>query len=241
MRRAERGHGRTWGVLQRVWWLELGFPMQGASYIAPGMAVLVWVCCARVWLDCARVCEALANSRPCAVDVWLSTCRHQKANYGLLNLAVLNKCADNSEVSYETCLEAGHMNKLHIKKGPTILRGKQMVPCPRSVFFCVFLSGTLSLPPPLSLLCQSVCLSVCLSVSQSGCLSACASLSVTTCGMQVKVIGCNDENREPVKLTAKGLTVKAHAFTASAVEQIQANGGKCVLLNPVTGQDLDMD
>jgi len=108
---------------------------------------------------------------------------HQKANYGLLNLAVLNKCADNSEVSYETCLEAGHMNKLHIKKGPTILRGKQMV----------------------------------------------------------KVIGCNDENREPVKLTAKGLTVKAHAFTASAVEQIQANGGKCVLLNPVTGQDLDMD
>merc|ERR1719199_1925924 len=108
---------------------------------------------------------------------------HEKANFGLLNLAVLNKCADNSEVSYETCLEAGHMNKLHIKKGPTILRGKQMV----------------------------------------------------------KVIGCNDENREPVKLTAKGLTVKAHAFTASAVEQIQANGGKCVLLNPVTGQDLDMD
>merc|ERR1719454_1538758 len=108
---------------------------------------------------------------------------HQKADYGLLNLAVLNKCADNSEVSYETCLEAGHMNKLHIKKGPTIPRGKQMV----------------------------------------------------------KVIGCNDENREPVKLTAKGLTVKAHAFTASAVEQIQANGGKCVLLNPVTGEDLQMD
>ena len=56
-----------------------------------------------------------------------------------------------------------------------------------------------------------------------------------------QVIGCNDENREPVKLTAKGLTVKAHAFTASAVEQIQANGGKCVLLNPVTGEDLQMD
>ena len=57
--------------------------------------------------------------------------------------------------------------------------------------------------------------------------------------MQVKVIGCNDENREPVKLTAKGLTVKAHAFTASAVEQIQANGGKCVLLNPVTNQPVE--
>ena len=108
---------------------------------------------------------------------------HQKANFGLLKLSVLNKCADNSEVSYETCLEAGHMTKLKIKKGTSVMRGKQLV----------------------------------------------------------KVIGCNDENREPVKLTAKGLTVKAHAFTASAVEQIQANGGKCVLLNPVTGEDLKMD
>ena len=121
------------------------------------------------------MCEALTDSRPCAVDVWLSTCRHQKANYGLLNLAVLNKCADNSEVSYETCLEAGHMNKLHIKKGPTILRGKQMVPCSRSV--CVSLSVSLSrarsLSPSLSRLCQSVCLSVC----QSACLPACLRLS----------------------------------------------------------------
>ena len=50
-----------------------------------------------------------------------------------------------------------------------------------------------------------------------------------------KVVG----SAEP--LTTKGLTVKAHAFTASAVEQIQGNGGKCVLLNPVTGEDLKMD
>jgi large subunit ribosomal protein L15 len=108
---------------------------------------------------------------------------HQKANYGLLNLAVLNKCADNSEVSYESCLAAGHMTKLHIKKGTSVTYAKQLV----------------------------------------------------------KVIGCNDEQREAVKLTAKGLTVKAHAFTASAVEQIQANGGKCVLLNPVTNEELKMD
>merc|ERR1740127_262889 len=74
---------------------------------------------------------------------------HQKANFGLLKLSVLNKCADNSEVSYETCLEAGHMTKLKIKKGTSVMRGKQLV----------------------------------------------------------KVVGCNDENREPVKLTAKGLTV----------------------------------
>jgi large subunit ribosomal protein L15 len=106
---------------------------------------------------------------------------HTKVNYGLLNLAVLNKCEANSEVSYESCLEAGHMTKLHIKKGTSVIRGKQLV----------------------------------------------------------KVIGCNDENREPVSLNVKGLTVKAHAFTASAVEQIQNNGGKCVLLNPVTNQPVE--
>ena len=48
------------------------------------------------------------------------------------------------------------------------------------------------------------------------------------------MIGCNDENREPVKLTAKGLTVKAHAFTESAQQAIEANGGKCVVLSPTT-------
>lgn len=58
---------------------------------------------------------------------------------------------------------------------------------------------------------------------------------------ETQVIGCTDENREPIKLTAKGLTVKAHAFTASAVEQIQGLGGKCVLLNPVTNEELKMD
>lgn len=37
---------------------------------------------------------------------------HIKAYFGLLNLAVLNKCEPNTEVSYETCLEAGHMTKV---------------------------------------------------------------------------------------------------------------------------------
>lgn len=105
---------------------------------------------------------------------------HQKANFGLLNLSVLNKCEPNSEVTYETCLEKGLMTKLRIKKGTSVIYSKQLV----------------------------------------------------------KVIGCNDESREPVKLAVAGLTVKAHAFTASAVEQIQANGGKCVLLNPVTNEEL---
>lgn len=57
----------------------------------------------------------------------MNAVRHEKANFGLLNLAVLNKCADDSEVTYESCLAAGHMTKLHIKKGPTVLRGKQLV------------------------------------------------------------------------------------------------------------------
>jgi len=42
-------------------------------------------------------------------------------------MAVLNKCADNSEVTYESCLAAGHMTKLHIKKGTSVIRGKQLV------------------------------------------------------------------------------------------------------------------
>lgn len=35
-------------------------------------------------------------------------------------------------------------------------------------------------------------------------------------------------------MTAKGLTVKAHAFTASAKEAIEANGGNCVVLSKTT-------
>merc|ERR1711988_1467635 len=35
-------------------------------------------------------------------------------------------------------------------------------------------------------------------------------------------------------LTVKGLTVKAHAFTASAKAAIEEQGGKCVLLSPTT-------
>jgi len=106
---------------------------------------------------------------------------HTKANYGLLKLAVLNKFSEGSEVTYASALEAGHMTKLKISKGCSVIRGKQLV----------------------------------------------------------KVIGCNDENGEPVTLGVKGLTVKAHAFTASAVEQIQAAGGTCVLLNPVTGAPIE--
>ncbi|KAA8496650.1 50S ribosomal protein L15 [Porphyridium purpureum] len=43
------------------------------------------------------------------------------------------------------------------------------------------------------------------------------------------------------ELTVKNLTVKAHAFTSSAVEAIEAAGGKCVLLSPTTGEDINME
>jgi len=39
-------------------------------------------------------------------------------------------------------------------------------------------------------------------------------------------------------LTVKGLTVKAHAFTESAQQAIEANGGKCVVLSPTTNVPL---
>lgn len=43
------------------------------------------------------------------------------------------------------------------------------------------------------------------------------------------------------ELSTKGLTVKAHAFTSSAVEAIEGAGGKCVLVSPTTGADIVMD
>ncbi|KAJ8907962.1 hypothetical protein NDN08_008065 [Rhodosorus marinus] len=50
-----------------------------------------------------------------------------------------------------------------------------------------------------------------------------------------KIVGGN------VELTVKNLTVKAHAFTSSAVAAIEAAGGTCQLLNPTTNEDLEMD
>merc|ERR1711988_352686 len=49
-----------------------------------------------------------------------------------------------------------------------------------------------------------------------------------------KVVGGGD-------LTTKGLTVKAHAFTSTAVDAIEANGGTCVLLSPTTNQPSVME
>lgn len=46
-----------------------------------------------------------------------------------------------------------------------------------------------------------------------------------------KVVGGED-------LTVKNLTVKAHAFTTSAVDAIEGAGGTCVLVSPTTGKDI---
>jgi large subunit ribosomal protein L15 len=43
------------------------------------------------------------------------------------------------------------------------------------------------------------------------------------------------------ELNVKGLTVKAHAFTSSAVAAIEGAGGKCVLVSPTTGKDIVLD
>ena len=40
-------------------------------------------------------------------------------------------------------------------------------------------------------------------------------------------------------LTAKGITVKAHAFTDSARQAIEGAGGKCITLSPTTDQPLE--
>lgn len=49
-----------------------------------------------------------------------------------------------------------------------------------------------------------------------------------------KVVGGGD-------LNVAGLTVKAHAFTTSAVEKIEEKGGTCVLISPTTGKDIVME
>ncbi len=43
------------------------------------------------------------------------------------------------------------------------------------------------------------------------------------------------------ELSVPNLTVKAHAFTTSAVEAIEGRGGKCVLISPTTGEDIVFD
>ncbi|PXF40105.1 50S ribosomal protein L15 [Gracilariopsis chorda] len=43
------------------------------------------------------------------------------------------------------------------------------------------------------------------------------------------------------ELTVQNLTVKAHAFTTSAVEAIEGAGGTCVLISPTTGKDIVLD
>ena len=50
----------------------------------------------------------------------------------------------------------------------------------------------------------------------------------------VKVVGSADDVTVPA-----GLTVKAHAFTASAREKIEGAGGKCVLLSKTTNEVIE--
>lgn len=49
-----------------------------------------------------------------------------------------------------------------------------------------------------------------------------------------KVIGGED-------VTVTGLTVRAHAFTTSAVDAIERAKGKCILISPTTGLDIVLD
>ena len=52
----------------------------------------------------------------------------------------------------------------------------------------------------------------------------------------VKVVGGGD----PEAVIPKGLTVKAHAFTATAKAAIEAAGGTCVYLSKTTQEVLEM-
>lgn len=50
-----------------------------------------------------------------------------------------------------------------------------------------------------------------------------------------------EEEQDGMVVTVQNLTVKAHAFTSSAVEAIEKANGTCVLLSPTTGKDIIFD
>ena len=128
---------------------------------------------------------------------------HHKTNYGLIKLSVLNKCDANSEVTYESCLAAGHMTKV--------------LPAP----FVMALDPAalaLALAPPhaAALLANRPCPAFShllhLGAVFFGSLwilndESCPQLKIskgcsTLRGKQlIKVIGCNDDAGEPVKLS----------------------------------------
>lgn len=78
-------------------------------------------------------------------------------------------------------------------------------------------------------------------------LNMCKDGAVVTMGALQGVGVCTKQKRKLFKvvggeeLKAANLTVRAHAFTSSAVEAIEGAGGKCVLLSPTTGKALSAD
>mmetsp|Transcript_5808 Transcript_5808/g.10277 ORF Transcript_5808/g.10277 Transcript_5808/m.10277 type:complete len:242 (-) Transcript_5808:35-760(-) len=78
-------------------------------------------------------------------------------------------------------------------------------------------------------------------------LNKCEANSEVTVEMLVEA-GMMTKNKEKLvkvvggeELTVTGLTVKAHAFTSSAVEAIEKAGGKCVLLSPTTNEVINLE
>jgi large subunit ribosomal protein L15 len=75
-------------------------------------------------------------------------------------------------------------------------------------------------------------------------LNGCEENSIVTFSSLFEAGLMTKQKRKLVKVTGgtelavKGLTVKAHAFTTSAVETIEAAGGTCVLVSPTTGKDI---
>lgn len=64
-------------------------------------------------------------------------------------------------------------------------------------------------------------------------------------GGGARFVGDDEEEEEEeddgMTVKVQNLTVKAHAFTSSAVEAIEKANGTCVLLSPTTGKDIILD
>jgi large subunit ribosomal protein L15 len=77
-------------------------------------------------------------------------------------------------------------------------------------------------------------------------LNTCAEGSVVTPHVLIETGAIHRTNLKLFKIlgdgeiTVRNLTVKAHAFSSSAVRKIEEAGGRCVLLSPTTGKDIEL-
>lgn len=128
---------------------------------------------------------------------------HSKTLYGIVKLNVLNSCAEGSTVDYESLQDAKLVSKSKCVLPYAIAYNTSFPRTAARLMFMFVYAHRLSPIHPHHVLCFA---------------------NPRVRFALKKVVG------GPEAFTAKGLTVKAHAFTTSARGAIESNGGTCVVL-----------